>query len=139
MCHQIGQPGGVVHIGLAPRHVLDMGGVGQYLFELTIRQNVPDRLPVDARRFHGDMRYAFSRQPIRQGHQFLGRRLEGFDSSAYLAVHHVTNAGHHRILMNIRTGTMRMQNFHRSSSCAAGVEPRSRKSRKRAPGLSPVA
>jgi hypothetical protein len=59
MGHQIGQPGGVVHIGLAPRHVFDMGGVGQYQGELAIGQNMPDRLPVDARRFQGDMGYAF--------------------------------------------------------------------------------
>ena len=47
----------------------------------------------------------------------------GLDSGRHLAVHHVTNAGHHQVLMNIQTGAMRVQNFYRSSSCAAGVEP----------------
>ena len=123
MGHQIGQPGGVVDVGLASRHVLDVGRVGQDQFELAIRQNVPDRLPVDACRFHGDMRRAFGRKPIGQGHQFLGRCLEGLDYSRHLAVDHVTNTGHHGVLMHIQTGTMRVQDFHRSSSCAAGVEP----------------
>ena len=59
MRHQIGQPDGVVDVGLAPRHVLDVGGVGQHQFELAVGENVPDRLPVDARGFHGDMRHAF--------------------------------------------------------------------------------
>ncbi len=55
MRHQIGQPGGVVHVRLAPRHVLDMGGVGQHQFELAIGENMPDRLPVDARGLHAAM------------------------------------------------------------------------------------
>jgi hypothetical protein len=124
MGHQVGQPHGVVHIGLASRHVLDMGRVGKNQLELAVGENVPDRLPVNACRFHGDVRRAFSRKPIGQSHQFLCCRLEGLDSGRYLAVHHVTNTGHHRVLMYIQTGAMRMQNFHRSSSCAPGVEPR---------------
>ena len=35
---------------------------------------------------------------------------------------HVANAGHHRLFMHIQTGTMRVENFHRSSSCASGVD-----------------
>jgi hypothetical protein len=69
---------------------------------------VPDRLPVDAGGFHGDMGYAFRRQPVRQGHQLLGRRLEGLDSSGYLAVHHMANAGDYRLLMYIEASTMRV-------------------------------
>jgi hypothetical protein len=36
----------------------------------------------------------------------------------------VANTGDHGLLMHIQTGAMRVQNFHRSSSCASGVEPR---------------
>ena len=72
------------------------------------RTECADRLPVNSRRFHGDMGYAFSRQPIRQGHQFLGRRLEGLDSSGYLAVRHVATAADHRLLMDIQASTMRV-------------------------------
>ena len=138
MRHQIGQPGGVVYVRLAPRHVLDMGGVGQHQLKLAVRQNMPDRLPVDARRFHGGMRTTRRRKPVRQGHQLLGRRLEGPDIGRYRAMHHVTNAGYHRVLMHIQTSAMRVQNFHRSSLCAAAWNPRSAKSDRHAPGLSPA-
>jgi hypothetical protein len=66
MRHQIGQPCGVVDVGLASRHVLHVGRVGQHQLELAVGQNVPDRLPVDAGRLHGDVRRAFRRQPIGQ-------------------------------------------------------------------------
>jgi hypothetical protein len=54
--HQTGKPGVVVYIDLAPRHIPDMGGVGRHQFELAIRQKVPDRLPVNDCRLHGDSR-----------------------------------------------------------------------------------
>jgi hypothetical protein len=60
MRHQIGQPCGVVDVGLAARHVLDVGRVGQDQLELAVGQNVPDRLPVNACRLHGDVRRAFA-------------------------------------------------------------------------------
>ena len=41
MGHQIGQPGGVVDVGLAARHVLDMGRVRQHQLELAVTQNMP--------------------------------------------------------------------------------------------------
>ena len=56
MGYQIGQPGGVVDIGLAPRHVLDVPGIGQHQGEIAVAQNVPNRLPVDAGRLHRDVR-----------------------------------------------------------------------------------
>jgi hypothetical protein len=59
------------------------------------------------RRFHGDMNYAFRRQPIRKGHQLLGPRLEGLDCSGYLAVPRVANAADYRLLMHIQACTMR--------------------------------
>ena len=67
MRQQIGQPGSVVHVGLAARHVLDMCGVGQRQREIAIAQDVPDRLPIDPGRLHHDVRAAFRRQPLRQG------------------------------------------------------------------------
>ena len=38
---QIGQPGGVVDIGLAPRDVFDVPGIGQHQTNLAVAQNVP--------------------------------------------------------------------------------------------------
>jgi len=67
----------------------------------------------------------------------VGRGPENPDFGRYLAVHHVTNTRNNSVFMQIQTGTMRVQNLHRSSSCAAGVEnPYQWKSDKRAPGLS---
>ena len=108
MCHQVGQPDRIVDVGFATRHVLHVGGVGQDQFELAVGQNVPDRLPIDARRFHGDVRGGLGGKPLRQGHQLLGGCLESLDMGCDLAFDHVTNAGHYRVLMHIQTGAMRM-------------------------------
>ena len=75
---QIGQPDGIVGIGIPPRHVLHMRGVppqrrrpvagdpgvGQYQLELAVEENEPDRLPVDASGLHGDVRTACGREPV---------------------------------------------------------------------------
>jgi len=34
---------------------------------------------------------------------------------SYLALHHVANASHHRVLMHIQANTMRIENFHHTS------------------------
>ena len=44
---QIGQPGGVVDVGLAPGHVLDVHRICQHQGEIGVAQDMPDRLPVD--------------------------------------------------------------------------------------------
>jgi hypothetical protein len=47
MGQKIGQPGRVIDVGLAARHVLDMLGVCQHQLKIAIAEDVPDRLPVD--------------------------------------------------------------------------------------------
>jgi hypothetical protein len=49
--------------------------------------------------------------------------LERLNRGHHLAVPQVTNAGHHRLLVNIETSTMRMQKFHRSSSAPLAWNP----------------
>jgi hypothetical protein len=49
---QIGNPHGIVDVGFAARHVLDVGCIGQDQFEITVAQDGPDRLPVDPGRLH---------------------------------------------------------------------------------------
>jgi hypothetical protein len=61
---QFGQPGGIVDVGLAARHILDVRRIRQHQFELAVRENVPDRLPVHPRGLHHDVRAAFDRQPL---------------------------------------------------------------------------
>ena len=84
---------------------------------------MPDRLPVDAGGLHDDMRTTFRRKPIGEGYQSLGGCLERLDPCRHLALYQVTNAGHHRLLVNVETGTMQMQKFHRSSSAPPAWNP----------------
>jgi len=48
MRQQIRHPVGILHIGLAAGHVLDVCGIGQHQLEVIIGQDVPNRLPIDA-------------------------------------------------------------------------------------------
>jgi hypothetical protein len=99
--HQIGQPGGVVDVGLAPRHVLDVGGVGQRQLEFAIGEDMPNRLPINTGGLHDNVSHAVLGQPLRQRQQSLGCGLEGMHLCAYLALSHVTHTGHHGFLMNV--------------------------------------
>ena len=62
---QLGEPGRIVHVGLAAGHVLHMRGIGQQQFELAVREDMPDRLPIDAGGFHGRERASLLRKPRR--------------------------------------------------------------------------
>jgi hypothetical protein len=112
MGQQIGQPGGVVDVGLAPRHVLNVCGVGQHQREIGVVQDVPDRLPVDAGRFHRDVSAFLGREPVRQRQQFRGGCLEGAHFALDRAVDHVSHAGDYCVLTHVEAGAMRIQNFH---------------------------
>ena len=72
MADQVGDPLGVLHIGLASRHVADVAGIADDQLKVPF-QNRIDRFPVDARTFHADMRDAQFLQPVPQpsrvGHQ----------------------------------------------------------------------
>jgi hypothetical protein len=86
--------------------------VGQRQREVAVAQDVPDRLPIDAGRLHHDMRAAFRRQPLRQGQQIGGRRLERADLALDRAVRHVALTGHDRVLVNVEAGAVWVENFH---------------------------
>ena len=66
MGQEIGQPGRVVDVGFAARHVLDVPGVRQHQLKISVTEDMPDWLPVDARGFHGHMGALFRGQPVRQ-------------------------------------------------------------------------
>jgi hypothetical protein len=63
--HQIGDPFGILHIGLAPRHVADVPGVADDQLEMSLKDGV-DRAPVDARALHPDVRHSLRPQPVPQ-------------------------------------------------------------------------
>jgi len=103
--HEVGQPGRVVHVGLAARHGLDVLSIGQDENEtIRLAQHGPDRLPVDARGLHGDVGDAITGQPRRQALQIrcrCGERLHiSLDTPALGQAH----AGHDAVLMNVKPG-----------------------------------
>jgi hypothetical protein len=69
------------------------------------------------------MRTTFRCKPIGEGYQFLGGCLERLNPGHHFAVPQVTDAGHHRLLVNIETSAKRMQKFHRSSSAPLAWSP----------------
>jgi hypothetical protein len=63
MRQQLREPLGVLDVGLASRHVLDVLGVGQDQLEALLH-HVPHRLPVDPGRLHHDVRDLVEPEPI---------------------------------------------------------------------------
>ena len=62
---QVRDPGSVVHLALASRHVMDMRGVGQHQLKVGF-QHMPYRLPVNPGRLHRHVRTTCLPQPIQQ-------------------------------------------------------------------------
>jgi len=139
MRQKIGQPGGVIDVGLAPRHVLDMRRIRQHQGKIAIAQDMPHRFPVDAGRLHRDVRASRRGKPVRQGEQILGCRLIGADLAPHRAVRHLAHASRNRVLAHVEAGAIGIQNFHATTSrCAAGVGPCPQNSRNRAAEPSPT-
>ena len=69
---EFGQPLGVVDVGFPAGHLLNMHWVGQDQVQAVL-QGVPDRLPIDAGRFHDDVGDAGLLQPGPEAHQFSDR------------------------------------------------------------------
>ncbi len=55
MSEQVGEPDRSRDVGLAPRHVLDVGGIGQDQGAGVGVEDLPDRAPIDAGGLHGDV------------------------------------------------------------------------------------
>jgi len=121
MRQQIGQPSRIRHVGLAAGHVPHMRGVGQHQDEVAVGQDVPDRLPVDAGRLHGDMRAAALGQPGGERQQSGRGGREGLHLDGDVAPGGKPRAGHHRVFVHVQTGATRIEDFHRSLLRVAGV------------------
>jgi len=72
---QVGNPLAVLHVGLATGHVLDVVRIADDDLEVVLEHSM-DRLPVDARRLHADVRAAIFTQPVAQFHQLARLRAE---------------------------------------------------------------
>ena len=99
---QLSQPSRIVHVGLAPWHVLHVRGVRQDQLEIAVRQHMPDRLPIHARRFHRDMRAPVLAKPVRQLQKTLRGRLERLRVLDHLAFDHEPHACNNRLLVNVQ-------------------------------------
>ena len=78
MADQIGDPLGILHIGLATRHVTDMPGVADDEVEMPFQHGI-DLAPVNAGALHADLRHPKLLQPVAQRFQVPGHRPEGPD------------------------------------------------------------
>jgi hypothetical protein len=58
------QPLAILHVGLFPWHILEMPRVDQADFKAGIRQDLPQRNPVDPGRFHRDPLNAALPKPL---------------------------------------------------------------------------
>ena len=108
---QVGQPHGVVHVGLAAGHVLDLRRVGQHQIE-RFGEHRPDRLPVDAGGLHGGVGDAVPGQPVRQPLQLRGRRAEGLDVLVGAAGVRQPRAGDDAVAVNVQPRATGMQKLH---------------------------
>jgi hypothetical protein len=111
MGQEVGNPRGVVHVALAAGDVADMPGVGEDESELAF-EDLPDRFPVHARRFHGDMRAVASRQPVAQRQQFRGGRTERPSFVRDGRARDDARTGHDGMLMDIKPRALRMLQVH---------------------------
>ena len=109
MGQQIRQPGGVIHVGLAPRHRLDVPGIGQHEFE-AVGKHGPDRLPVHAGGLHGDDSDARAGQPPGQALQLCGGGREGLDKAGRTAGLGDARARHDGVAMDVEPGTTWVEN-----------------------------
>jgi hypothetical protein len=133
---QLGQPGGVRHVGLAPRHVPHLRRVGQDQHQIAVGQHVPHRLPVHPGRLHRGVGAAALGQPSGQRQQ-AGR---GGVEPAHLGVHRPglrqPHRGDHAVLVHIQPRAPRVENLHRALPPAPppAQDAPNAKSRRRAPG-----
>jgi hypothetical protein len=98
---QPAEPLGVLDVGLAARHILDVLGVDEPELEVVLEQ-VVDRLPVDAGGLHRDVGDAEALEPVAQRQQLAGDRGElGPQLRApALPIGHV-HAGGHPLLVDV--------------------------------------
>ena len=112
MADQVGDPLGVLHVGLASRHVADVAGIADDQLKVPF-QNRMDRLPVAARALHADMRDAQFLEPVPQPLQVPGHGRESSNLPARLAAGFPDqHTDDDRCLMDIETGTAFDDGFH---------------------------
>ena len=112
MGEEVGQPGRIVHVGLAARHGFDELSIGQDENPIRLAQHGPDRLPIDARGLHDDVGDAITGQPGRQALQVRRGGGEGLDMSLDTPALGQAHAGHDAVLMNVKSGAAWVKTQH---------------------------
>ena len=109
---QIGDPLGILHIGLATRHVADVPGVADDEVEMPFQHGI-DRAPVDAGALHADLRHPKLLQPVPQRFQIARHRPEGPHLLPRpLARGADQDAGNDRLLMHVQPATPLNDHLH---------------------------
>src|SRR5215208_71557 len=111
MRHQVGEPGGIVHIALAPWDRAHVPGIGQHQGELRL-ENVPDRLPIHAGGFEGDDLALVCTQPLGQRQQPPHGRGKPCTRPNDLPPGHRPCARNDFVLVYVETGASLMDDVH---------------------------
>ena len=112
MADQIGDPLGILHIGLATRHVTDMPGVADDEVEMPFQHGI-DRAPVNAGALHADLRHPKLLQPVPQRFQIARHRPKGLHLLPRpLARGADQDAGNDRLLMHVKPGAPLNDHLH---------------------------
>ena len=91
--------------------MLHVRRIGQDERHVTIRQHVPNWLPVNACCFHADVSAAALIQPVRQRQQSGCRRVEPANLGLHRALGRQADTRHHRVLVHVQTGAARIKNL----------------------------
>src|SRR5262245_56797053 len=89
-----------------------MRGIRQHQLKIAVGEDMPNRFPVDTRRFHGNVRALGLGQPLRQRQEARRGRCKRAGLLDDFAIDHEAYTGDHRRLVNVETATARMQDFH---------------------------
>lgn len=112
MADQIGDPLGILHVGLAAGHVADVPRIADDQVKMPLQHGI-DRAPVDARALHPDMRHTGLRKPGTQRHQIAGhgRKRPHLSGRPHTRRTDQT-ARHHRLLMHVQPGAPLNHHLH---------------------------
>src|SRR5437667_335711 len=137
---EVGDPGGVVDVGLAPRDVADVHGVGEDELKAAL-EHVPDGLPVDAGGLHRHVGAALGGEPIAQRQQVASGGPEGLHLTGDLGPSPDARAGDDAVLVHVKSGALGMNDVHAGllrRVAAPAWSPRGRKLESALSGRRPV-
>ena len=112
--HTLAQPLGILGIGFAARHMLDVLGIDQPDRKLAFQQ-VEDRLPIVPGRLERHVGHTPLMQPVHQLQEIGGHGAEGAQcADSFVPRSRLGAAGHDRLLMHVQPGTLRKHDAHAS-------------------------